>query len=101
MSDNKIRVTYKGETRNIPERYVKGLKGYERRKQIGVNAFLEQKKMGVRQIKQAKQRNTLIKKLVEEGRTQQEIADMIGMDRSIISKILNPPVEVKDQGILS
>ena len=34
MSDKKVKVTYKGETRNIPERYVKGLKGYERRKQI-------------------------------------------------------------------
>lgn len=30
----KVKVTYKGESRMIPETYVKGLKGYERKKQI-------------------------------------------------------------------
>jgi len=29
-----VKVTYKGETRNIPDNYLKGLKGYERTKQI-------------------------------------------------------------------
>jgi hypothetical protein len=33
MSD-KVKVTYKGETRNIPKRYVEGLKGAERTAQI-------------------------------------------------------------------
>jgi hypothetical protein len=29
-----IKITYKGETRNVPERYLKGLKGSDRQKQI-------------------------------------------------------------------
>jgi len=29
-----VKVTYKGESRNIPDNYLKGLKGYERTKQI-------------------------------------------------------------------
>ncbi len=29
-----VKITYKGETRNIPDNYLKGLKGYERTKQI-------------------------------------------------------------------
>ena len=29
-----VKVTYKGETRNIPDTYLKGLKGAERQKQI-------------------------------------------------------------------
>tara|TARA_R100001443_G_scaffold108798_1_gene119685 strand:+ start:68 stop:493 length:426 start_codon:yes stop_codon:yes gene_type:complete len=29
-----VKVTYKGETRNIPDNYLNGLKGYERTKQI-------------------------------------------------------------------
>lgn len=31
---DKVKITYKGETRMVPENYVKGLKGYERTKQI-------------------------------------------------------------------
>lgn len=30
----KVKITYKGESRNVPKNYVEGLKGYERRKQI-------------------------------------------------------------------
>ena len=30
----KVKITYKGETRNVPKTYVEGLKGYERQKQI-------------------------------------------------------------------
>jgi len=30
----KIKITYKGESRNVPKTYVENLKGYERRKQI-------------------------------------------------------------------
>ncbi len=31
---NKVKITYRGESRMVPENYVKGLKGYERTKQI-------------------------------------------------------------------
>jgi len=30
----KIKITYKGESRNVPKTYLEGLKGYERQKQI-------------------------------------------------------------------
>ena len=30
----KVKITYKGETKNVPKTYVEGLKGYERQKQI-------------------------------------------------------------------
>lgn len=30
----KVKITYKGESRNVPKNYVEGLKGYERQKQI-------------------------------------------------------------------
>ncbi len=30
----KVKIKYKGETREVPETYLKGLKGYDRRKQI-------------------------------------------------------------------
>jgi len=30
----KIKITYKGESKNVPKSYVEGLKGYERQKQI-------------------------------------------------------------------
>lgn len=30
----KVKITYKGKTRNVPKTYVEGLKGYERTKQI-------------------------------------------------------------------
>ena len=31
---DKVKITYKGETRNVPKTYVEGLKGNDRRKQI-------------------------------------------------------------------
>ena len=73
---------------------------YEVKKQIGVNNFLGGKKGGLTtraQQKWTEQRNTLIEYAHNKGETQQTIADMLGIARSAVGKVLNKPKEEEKQ----
>lgn len=80
---------------------------YEKRKQVGINKFLGQKKVGIREVKHTEQRNILIKALIETGKTQVEIAKLIGIDQSQVSKALltrfvkvEPGTDTEKEGFL-
>ncbi len=88
----KVKVTYKGESRMIPETYVKGLKGYERKKQI--KSIFEGKDRP--QTKAPTKRSSWAEKY--EKKYGRKISDKTWLHKNIISKTGADKIINKGQG---
>jgi len=89
----KVKITYKGESRMVPENYVKGLKGYERTKQI--KSIFEGKQRPETSFKSkestwTKKFNKIYGKQLDEmkgGRSKRNIAKVTGIPFKAIDEV--------------
>tara|TARA_A100000171_G_C2137265_1_gene151332 strand:- start:4647 stop:5072 length:426 start_codon:yes stop_codon:yes gene_type:complete len=78
---DKVKITYKGESRMVPKSYVEGLRGYERRKQIK-SIFEGKQRPKVKGFKS--ERSSHVKKFEEKYGT--KITDKEFITKNIISE---------------
>jgi len=88
----KVKITYKGESREVPETYVKGLKGEDRKKQI--KSIFEGKKRPKTDFKS--KRSTWAEKFEKKYGT--KISDKEYIHKNIITKTGQEKIIMKGKG---